>query len=352
MLQSSSPVPTYPPSWLDRLVDWVNKLPGPFLLYYLGLWLILFGLRTVIGKQDGSYGPEGVLDSQILIFHAAYCLGLPYTLLLMHFLERAIPRALELFRPAFDETRDSYDRLAQRLSNSPARGTLVAGLAGLLVYGLLFLLLGQEPPALRLATSPLAMVFDRLYIAAGWFAIGTFFYRAIHIARTISQIYAGCTQVDLLKPYPLYAFSSPMARTALSILAYTNLFALVAPGLSHQPLLFAVLITAGLASGLLFVYPFLGVHRLLLLEKRQMQLEAADRLKAAMEELYGRVDRRDLKDADALNKTLASLEIVRGNIERASTWPWHPDVPRILITAILLPILVWVVQRLLNRLGV
>lgn len=29
----------YPPSWLDRLTAWVDRLPGPYWAYYFGLVL-------------------------------------------------------------------------------------------------------------------------------------------------------------------------------------------------------------------------------------------------------------------------------------------------------------------------
>ena len=38
----------YPPGWLDRLTDWVDRMPGPNFLYCLGLLVFQFGYATAL----------------------------------------------------------------------------------------------------------------------------------------------------------------------------------------------------------------------------------------------------------------------------------------------------------------
>ena len=45
----------FPPSWVDRLTDWVQRLPGPAWLYYLGVALVLALIRAIGGWSDSSY---------------------------------------------------------------------------------------------------------------------------------------------------------------------------------------------------------------------------------------------------------------------------------------------------------
>jgi hypothetical protein len=40
--ESNSPARPYPPSWVDRFIDWVARLPFPSWLFYLGLLLLEF----------------------------------------------------------------------------------------------------------------------------------------------------------------------------------------------------------------------------------------------------------------------------------------------------------------------
>ena len=61
------------------------------------------------------------------------------------------------------------------------------------------------------------------------------------------------------------------------------------------------------------------------------------------------MDRNELTRMDDLNKALASLEIERGALERVPTWPWERRTLRSLITAIVIPLLIWTIQAILQR---
>src|SRR5689334_18467333 len=51
----------YPPSWVDRLTEWVRRLPGPSWLYYLGAWVALLVLEMAVKVYDGTYGPGAMI---------------------------------------------------------------------------------------------------------------------------------------------------------------------------------------------------------------------------------------------------------------------------------------------------
>jgi hypothetical protein len=101
----------------------------------------------------------------------------------------------------------------------------------------------------------------------------------------------------------------------------------------------------GLAS---FVWPLLGIHRLLVQEKGRLLDEAALRFQATLAELHRRVDSGQLEGMDDLHKAMASLEIELSALDRVPTWPWRPETMRLLITALALPLLVWIVQYVLQ----
>jgi hypothetical protein len=54
-------------------------------------------------------------------------------------------------------------------------------------------------------------------------------------------------------------------------------------------------------------------------------------------------------NADALNKTLMSLLAERDVLVRSATWPWTPEVGRAFATALVLPIILWLVYRILDQ---
>jgi hypothetical protein len=98
-----------------------------------------------------------------------------------------------------------------------------------------------------------------------------------------------------------------------------------------------------------FVYPLLGLHGRLVAEKEHLQGESEERLKGVLAELNRDVDSGELGRADALNKTLASLLQQRDVLARLPTWPWSTGTLRGFVTAILLPIALFAVQRLLGQ---
>jgi hypothetical protein len=52
---------------------------------------------------------------------------------------------------------------------------------------------------------------------------------------------------------------------------------------------------------------------------------------------------------DELRDAMTSLEIERSALTRIPTWPWQPETLRGLITALLLPVAVLLIQFVLQR---
>ncbi len=100
---------------------------------------------------------------------------------------------------------------------------------------------------------------------------------------------------------------------------------------------------------MIFAWPLLGIHRRLVAEKRKALAESARRFEAAVAELHQRVDKKAMTKMDDLNKTLASLELERAALQRIPTWPWDPGTLRGLAATLVLPLVIWLVQYILQR---
>ena len=100
-----------------------------------------------------------------------------------------------------------------------------------------------------------------------------------------------------------------------------------------------------------FVWPLWGAHRLLQEVKTRRKSEIARRMEAVTDEVHHRVDTHDLQGADALKDTLDGLIAERGVLDKVSTWPWEPETARAVVTALVLPVVLWVITRVLERLG-
>jgi len=62
------------------------------------------------------------------------------------------------------------------------------------------------------------------------------------------------------------------------------------------------------------------------------------------------VDAVDLARGDALNKTLGSLLQQREVLAKLPTWPWSSGTVRGFVSVILLPLVLFMVQRFLGQL--
>ena len=72
-------------------------------------------------------------------------------------------------------------------------------------------------------------------------------------------------------------------------------------------------------------------------------------IEAASAELHRKV-LDESQDMARVHEGLSSLEVERGLILSAATWPWSPQTPRAVAAGLLLPLLIWAIQRVLEAL--
>ena len=76
--------------------------------------------------------------------------------------------------------------------------------------------------------------------------------------------------------------------------------------------------------------------------------ECALQLEEAIADLHRRMESRDLTGVDQLNLAMASLVIEKDALDGIPTWPWQPETPRLLVTALALPLGLWILQYILQ----
>jgi len=333
----------YPPSWLDRFTEWVERLPGRSWVFYPALGLVLAFVSTVVQWGDGSY-PIGTFNA----LHIWVAVQVPYLLALTRYLDGAAEAALRNFRPALKVSEEEYAELRYRLTTVPARPTLLGSLAGVAVTVLLLPLMPQYFPLLGFSTGPSSV------IAYGFFFLilgvaGAVVYHIIHQLRLVSHIYDEQAIVNLFDLSPLYAFSGLTSQTAVALLIYDYMWFATAPVMLSQPVGIGFGIFYSVVAIVAFVWPLLGIHGRLVQEKQRLLRENSQRLEAMFAELYGRVDAGELHSIDELRVTMASLESGQSMLNRIPTWPWRSETLRGLVSALLLPLVMFVLQFVLQR---
>ena len=340
----------YRPSWADRLIDWVGRRPLPSWVLYLAFgagltltaWLVLWA--------------SGTVTVPFLRYYALSGLGQAYLLGLIHYLDRSAEAALAQFRPVITADEAGYAKLRYQLTAMPARPALMAfsmGAAYAIGSLLLNVMAGYDLRRAAVPPAVIGLLVGHSALATGLAALVA--YHTIHQLRMVSQIYTTHTRINLFQVGPLYALSNLAARTAIGISVPTYLWFwlnFASPsGLSPSDIFLAIFFSTIIV--VTFIWPLLGAHQLLDREKQRLRDEVARRIEQTMAALHAHIDSGQPDDTrGALKNTLDALVIEQGVIQKLRTWPWQTEAISSVAAAFLVPMIVWVIQRWLQRLGV
>lgn len=352
-------VPPYPPSWIDRVLQRLDSLPGPAWLTFLVLGVAGIALQLGIQVSSGDYHPGPYLRLHVWLMGS-----FAYLLAMIFYLDKSAASAAERFRPVLkssdpkapaDEHSMSYAELRYRLTILPPRLAIWSGVLGALFlgFGSLFWL-ARTPAALmttfNLSARPLPMTVALSHYVLTQAIAGMLILHTIRQLRLINHIYLHNARLNLYRLQPLYAFSIPAALTAGGFLVYNYIWFAAAPPLLEHPVGRTLGIFFSAIAVLTFAWPLWGVHRRLVQEKKKLLLESSTHFEAAVAQLHDRINRDQLSEMDDLHKTLTSLEIEQAALRRIPTWPWEPGVMRGVMAAVFLPIIIWLIQTLLEKL--
>src|SRR5688572_8751951 len=105
----------YSPSWLNRLINWIEDRPGPAWPYYLAGTLLLGPIPIVASWLLGET-PFGSFSVPVFL-NAIYPI---YFVALMHYLDGEAKSALAKFRPILQVNDSDYADLEYKLTTVPA----------------------------------------------------------------------------------------------------------------------------------------------------------------------------------------------------------------------------------------
>jgi hypothetical protein len=336
--------PPFRRSWANWLIERVEALPVPPILVYGTAVAVTIGIDLAVSWGSGGL-PVGEFDLSLII-DSLYPAG---NLALLHVIVATTRNALQAARPVLGLDQERFRRLEWEMTNVPA-------LAGVLVI-LVLLPLG---PASAIwwrslqgvaGTTTAVLVWDSLVFIGGYAVFGLLAVNAVRQLRAIGRI-GDMARVDILSPEPLSRFADVTARTAMGLaLAVVVAAAPRWSTLQNAPAFLTIASGGWIVFAVaVFVLPLQGIHRRLDAEKAVMKEEADRRLKTVIGHIHEAIDRDDLANADALNKMLVSVSHERDLVARLPTWPWSAGTLRGFVTVIIVPIAVFLITRLLDRL--
>jgi hypothetical protein len=338
----------YAPSWLSYVMAWVERLPLPAWGFYTGLLVVLYMFYSAAKWLDDIY-PAGTFS----LFHFVIAGLIVYALAGAHYLSRFAGQVMDTFRPMLKDAGE-YPMLHYQLTHSSWRGSLLSSTAGVIwaAAGLLLTIPPEYWTGRRMFLTGYSAVLDTIFYLLLWGSVGAALHQTVHQLRVVSRIYADHTRIELFKRGPLYEFSQLTARGGVINMAGAYAwFAADPAGLPLSVPSVLVVLVFGCVALVTFVQPLRGLHQLLTREKQMLLDQNGQQFEAITTRLHEGVGEGTLDDMPKLESAVSSLVAERGVLEKLRTWPWEPETARWVLTAVLLPLVLWLLQRLLDRFG-
>ncbi len=337
--------PPYASSWFDRLLDFIERLPGPTWVYLVALLVIPFAYLQVVLWWNGTL-PFPSID----IPRAFFIPLTPYVLGFWLYIRHVARNQLAKFRPVLDVTDAEYAELEYILMNMPARLTLMVTSIAILGDVIFYLVLPQEIVQ-RYGTNVFAVLAQLIWIQfPALLLAGIGIFRALYLLRQVSRVHRRARQINLYQASSLYAFSSLTAQIAIGLIApvyylFASQQTLV---MTNAPLLGAMLFAIVTAVAC-FLLPLREMHNRIVHEKARLLRAVNQRFEQLTARVHQAMDANEFQPMDNWNKALTNLVIERDTLDKIPTWPWERGTLTGFLTALILPIVLWLVTRILER---
>lgn len=333
----------YPPSWIDRLIIWIDRIPGSAWLFYTVSVLVFAILINAAFWIDGSM-PFGSIDP----INTGFALFVVYWVGLYQYLSGVSSHSLEAFRPLLEADGSEIERLKHELMILPRwigwlSIPIGLGLAAIMDIG------DTAPFGDIVPHTVLPYVGD---IALTGFMISAFIcmaIRSVRQLRLVRRLHARATHINLLKLEPAHAFSALTSRAGIGII----LVLVFSIPLDTTPLSSTLDISLAVMTLLLavavFVLPIIGIRNHLEEEKQRVLNEINDLLQTTSDRMHNQVRGDNYHAIGDAKDALEALIRERELMEKISTWPWNPSTLHVFASALLLPVILQLVTRLLEE---
>lgn len=334
----------YRVGWMDVAFAWIRARPWPRSVSYL----VLAAIGVVLSNAQNWLSGGRI---ELTVTQTAWGVLSVGIFVAVDLLNQVAGEAFDTFEPALGEGPVDRRRARYELTTYPRRASLVI-LAISFPFTALYYVV--DPVASQISgLSPIALVGRGLFEGTFTAILLTLIAHAIRQLRIVGRLHAVAEHIDPFNAAPLYAFSRLTSLTGGALIAVIALGVLLNPAsLQGEAFLYIWLPwLVGFPAVALFVFvaPLRGMHRRLVEMKGDLQEACEERIKAILGALHADVDALDLSRADGLQKSLASLLQERDILARLPTWPWSAGTLRGFLSALFLPVVVFLIQRLLGQ---
>ncbi len=332
--------PPYRPLWVYHFFAFIDRLPIPGWLLCLLIILLVGVANHLVAWQQGSL-PFGQVNTYLATV-GLYLVLMPFV---WAFLTERAHRTLSDF---FQETGKSRAYAQTTISdfNSLPGWELILLLSIGLILGL-FAYYKVAVPLVPLSARILPFLGLLAWISTSGVAF-PLITRQVRQIALIKRLYEEL-EVDIFNLRPVYVLSRYASLTSIILLIMMyGLQSIVFPSFLFTSIgiFFQFLIVTSALS--LFFFPLADVNRIMRRAKERMLSELNSDLKDVQQRVHRSVAGKGLAKISDLRTAVSALKEETEIVQKIRTWPWQTETLRNLLTPLLIPIFVYLVQRVLG----
>jgi hypothetical protein len=328
----------YPPSFLDRFMDFVQRQRVPYWLTYLCCLMLEVALLHILVWLDG-WMPTFTFNPILAVF--PIWLWIP--MIIMTYVDSVSLSALSSFRPLLELDEEQYNFLKYELTTMPSRGVFFSGL----FWGITYLFLTYLGYQVFYVAYGLGPFLTGVTIVTGLITYLTgsaLYYHSLRHLSLVNRVVRMAKKFNLFRLDPVYAFSRVTSLIGISWMLMLTLTLLTLPVRLATGLGVAIMAVQILLAIAAFVLPLWIVHRRLESEKLKLVAEHNLRVESTIKLLHETLDNQKLENSSQFSDAMASLKAEREVLDAIPTWPWRTGTLTGFLSAIVLPIIIFLIQ--------
>lgn len=343
MQQRTEVFKPYPPSFLDRFMEWVKGFPIPYWLTYL-IFLVVEGILLHVVAWSVGWQKPFTFNPIMFVFP----LWLWVPLMIMTYVDSISLTALSTFSQLLSVDEDELKHLKYEFTTMPQQGAILSGVFWGINY-LILTYLGYQVFYVAYGLGPFLSVVTFCAGLITYLTGSAIYYHSVRQLILINRTVRMVKNFNLFRLDPVYSFSRVTSMIGASWMLMLTLTLLILPVRLATGLGVAIMVVQILLAISAFVLPLWFVHRRLVSEKLKLIAEHNMRTKYAMERLHHALDKNELGEVDHFSNALMGMGAEHEVLSAIPTWPWRTGTLTGFVSAIVLPIVLFLIQLAIQK---
>jgi hypothetical protein len=341
--QDSGETRPYLPSFIDRFMGLVERLPTPYWLTFLGLLILHSAIVLALAWMDG-WLPAYTFSPIVVLFP----LWIWVPLAIMRHLNSISLEALSSFSPLLDIGEEALEHLKDEFTIMPSKSVIGSGV----IWSMFYITWTYFSFEQVHASYGFGKLFTPVIVLQGLVTFSTgsvIYFHSLRQLRLVNRTVRMVKRVNLFQLDPAYAFARLTSRTGASWMILLSLTLLVYPiQLASVPLLAILVVQVALALAA-FVLPLRFVNYRVVSEKRRLLSEVNQRVERTSKQLHRCLDEGETGEVGKLSSAMTGLKAERDIVTSIPTWPWREGTFTRFLSVVMLPILLVVVKIVIEN---